>query len=616
MDSTTLSRSRRRRLTAALAVGYLALAVGVVAVLADQSTGWELSIYRATPLAFWAGVLLAVAAAAAVALTAPARSVPSRLAIVLGPLAVVAVVALPLLRGYYFFGAGDALSYLGWARLIDRGQLNPLEFLYPGIQTTAIFLSEATGLPLRRTLMTIPALFVIVYVSFVALVVRRIATGRHALAAGAFAALLLLPVNNIHTYLIPYPTSAAIFFAPLVLYCLFRYVTDGGSLLDVGDRSLATPFGALLALTGIATVLYHPQVGANLVAILVAVLLLQALARRSDRWVGDTAVASHRHVAVPAAIVGGFFLLWAPRFDRATGTMAGIVTGLVGGGPTGDEIGARGSSLTELGGGLVELGLRLFTVSAVLSLVAGVVMLAAVARLLDDRSDRSALLTYLTVAAVPIFGLFALFFAASVSEQAFRYLGFLMMLVTIVAGVAYADGLPTSLSLPSSVNVAVTVILVLALLTPQLAMVFMSPHIYQPSSQVTETRIEGYETAFEHRDSDVWFTGIRGGPRRYVDAHYGTSGNDTTPTGAVFEGKEEAIPFAVWGSNMTEFYSRCRYVAVDDSDYQREVGMYDELRYGAEGFNDLETNSEIHRVQSNGDFRLYVVAPEGSTCTQ
>jgi hypothetical protein len=257
----------------------------------------------------------------------------------------------------------------------------------------------------------------------------------------------------------------------------------------------------------------------------------------------------------------------------------------------------------------------MFLVSGVLSLIAGLVMLATLTRRLDDSPDRNALLTYLTVAFAPIFVLFLAFMVASLSVQQFRYLGFIMMFVTILVAVAFADGIPFGLPIRSPTTRTTLAVGVFALLlVPQLAMVFSSPYIYQPSSQVTERTMEGYETSFEHRDSEVWHTGIRGGPRRYVDAYHGTTGSNTAADGTTFEGKDEMIPFAVWGNNMTEFYSRCRYVALEQSDYQREVGLYDGFRYSEAGFERMETDPRIHRVQSNGDFRLYVVAPEGSTC--
>lgn len=614
------SRSNQRRLTAVLTIGFLALALAVRAARTDPATGWELSIYRATPIAFWIGVLVATVAAALTALHAREGSHLRKLALLLGPLGVVSVVALPVVRGYYFFGAGDALSYLGWTRLIEDGGLNPVEFLYPGIHSVAIFTSHASGLPLRRTLMTVPTVFAAGFVAFVALAVGRIASTRRGVVAGAFAATLLLPVNNISTFLLPYPTLEAIFFAPIVFYLLFRYVTDGGELAGVSDRLALTPFGILFVLASVATVLYHPQIGSALIAILVAILGVQLLAPRLQSRVGRLELAEHRTIAFPTVLVGAFAALWTPRFDRAHGALQGVLEGMrsrIFGAESSGNVSQQGDSLTELGGSLLEVFLKLFGVSLLLSMVAGVVLLLAVARRLGDDPDRNALLTYLAVGFVPLLGLFALFFGAGITSLSFRYLGFVMLLVTIVVAVAFADGLPvggTSLSpptsLPTPTRKTLAVAVFVLLLTPQLLLVFHSPHIYQASSQVTQQQYEGYETAFEHRDADVQFAGLRTGPVRYVDAIYGTTTDDTTPDGQVFEGRNEGIPFEVFGNNATSHYDACRYVALDDANYEREVTLYDGLRYDEADFASMETTPAIHRVQSNGEHRLYLIAAD------
>jgi len=157
-------------------------------------------------------------------------------------------------------------------------------------------------------------------------------------------------------------------------------------------------------------------------------------------------------------------------------------------------------------------------------------------------------LTYLTVAFGPIFVLFAAFMVASLSVQQFRYLGFIMVFVTIFVAVAFADGIPFGLPIRSPTTRTTLAVGVFALLlVPWPAMVFTSPYIYQPSSQVTERTMEGYETSFEQRDPEVLHTGVRGGPRRYVDAYHGTTGTNSRRR-TTFEGKDEMIPFGVWGT--------------------------------------------------------------------
>jgi hypothetical protein len=497
--------------------------------------------------------------------------------------------------------------------MIAGGSLNPSEFLYPGIHSIAVVMSSVTGLPPRRTLQLVVPVFLGLYVLFTAMCVTRLAAKSKAAAVGTFFALLFLPINNIHTYIFPYPTSAAIFFTPFALYLLLRYVGERDTLLRVRGYDVATPLGVLLTLAGIAAILIHPQSGSNILLIVGAGFGLQLLARVYGRFWPADRLTAHRSLAPQTALVGLFFALWIPRFNRATGTVSAVVNGLLYGANPGDEISTVSSSLSTLGSGIGEIFAKIFLVSATLSVFAGLVMLLAVAGALDERyPDRNTLLRYLAFGFVPVFALFALFYITSVTRQPFRYLGFIMVFVTILVAVAVTDGIPVSFSLsPRSWQTVVVVALVL-MLVPQAMILHQSPYMYKDSDHVPETYVEGHVTSFEQRDPAVWFAGPRGGPRRYVDAYYGTTTTDYTPGGRHFPGKEAMIPFSVFGTNTTEYYTNCRYVPLTSSDYEKEVGLYDGFRYSAEAFRSFRQNPNVHRVQTNGDYRLYFV--RGSDC--
>jgi len=605
--------SLRRRQVAVLLVGYLAYTVGLRVATGAQPTGYEMSIYAATPTAFWVGAAVALLAAVSVGLTATATTVRSRLALLLATLVGVTVAILPTVRDYHYYGSGDALSYLGWTRLIADGSLNPASFLYPGINSIAVVMTSVTGLPPRRTLQLVVPVFLVLYVLFTALCVTRLAARSKAAAVGTFFALLFLPINNIHTYIFPYPTSAAIFFTPFALYLLVRYVGERETLLSVRGYDVVTPLGVLLTVAGIAAILVHPQSGSNVLLIVAAGFGLQLLSRLYGRFYPAERLRSHRSLAPQTALVGLFFALWIPRFDRATGTVGAVVNGLLYGANPGNEISTVSTSLSTIGSGIGELFAKIFLVSSLLSVVAGAVMVWALLGGLDERyPDRNSRLRYAAFGFVPVFALFGLFYVTSVTRQPFRYLGFMMMFVTILAAVAVTDGIPISLSLSTRRWQAAVGVVVLALVLPQTMILHQSPYMYKDSDHVPETYVEGHVTSFEQRDPAVHFAGPRGGPRRYVDAYYGTTNTDYTPDGKHFPGKEASVPFSVFGNNTTAYYSDCRYVPLTSSDYEREVGLYDGLRYSAAQFRSFRQNPGVSRVQTNGDYRLYYV--RGSDC--
>lgn len=597
---STDSPGRYQRLL--LAGGFLAFGVGTLAAWADPARQYELDIYAATPTAFWLGIGMAMVVGLFVAYDTRVTDRVRLAALALLGLSVFAVLGLPILRNYYFFGPGDSLSHLGWARLIDDGRLSPFGLLYPGIHTASVFLKAVLGISLRRAMQFVVLLFTAVFVLFVPLCVRELTDARWAVTTGFVAALLLLPINNVSVYHLPYPTAQAIFFIPLLLYLALRYISQSDGSFP---RSI-TGTGILLGLTSVAIVLLHPQQAGSALLLFGGIAATQFLYRQ---WKPEHTLSGQRPFYIQVAILTGAFLAWTPRFDRAQSAGQGFISGLLGTEPVGDEITTRAISLTVLGGSIQELFIKLFGVAVVFSGIAGIVMLLGLLGRLDAEEIRGSTIKALSVGLVGLGITFVLFFLGSVSVLPFRYLGAIMVVVTIFGTVGLVTGIPISMPWPSRRAMQTVAVVVFGLfLALQVAHVHESPYIYQSNDQVTKTTMVGYENAIETRDPEVWFTGIDGGPRRYVDAYYGTTREDErTFDGRVFEGKDEAIPPAVFGTNLSQHYGRDRYVAVTDSDVQIQVGLYDGLRYDMDGFRSLRATPGIHRVRSNGDFRLYYV---------
>jgi hypothetical protein len=586
---------------ALLAAGYLAFAIGVLSAWSDPGRRYELDIYAATPSSFWLGIGMAGLIGLFVAYHGTVTRGVRIGALGLLGLAIFGVLGLPIVRNYYFFGPGDSLSHLGWTRLIDQGRLSPFGLLYPGIHTAAIFVKSLLDVSLLRAMQFVVLFFTAIFVVFVPLCVRALTDARWAVVTGFVAALLLLPINNVSVFHLPYPTAQAIFFIPFMLYLAIKYLTlPAGSF----PRSV-TALGVLLALASIAIVVLHPQQAGSVLLVFGGIVGVQFLYRR---YRSDHPISDQRPFYAQFGVLLLAFLLWTPRFDRSQTAGESFVNGLLGAEPVGDEVTTRSTSLSILGGSIEELFLKLFGVALVFSIVAGFVALLGLLGRLDDDPVRGTSIRYLSVGLGFLGITFLLFFAGSVSVFPFRYLGAIMVIVTILAVVGLVEGIPFGIPWPSWRVIQTVAVLVFGVfLALQIAHVHESPYIYQSSDQVTKTTMVGYENTFETRDSEVWFTGIDGGPSRYVDAIYGTTRTERTPDGQVFEGKEATIRPSVWGNNMTQHYGRDRYVPVTTKDRQTEVGLYDGLRYSADGFRALETTPRIHRVRSNGDYRLYYI---------
>lgn len=605
MDQDT--RHRPHKL--ALAGGFLALALAVAMAYRHPATGYELSIYRATPLGFWLGVGTATAVGLWVALTTDGRVRDGAHA--LATAALLSVLALPVIRGYLFYGRGDALTHLGWAREMDAGVLNPLANLYPGIHLTASFLHELAGVELTRALVALPVLvYPLAFVVFTALCVAFVSRRPWAATVGMFAALLFVPINQVSIFTVAHPSSQAIMFVPVVFYLLFRYL-----YAPEGRAGVLSAAGATFVIAGLGLLALHPQETMNLLAVLGAIVVVQFVARRRGRREeappGEDAIEAHRPLYAPTALLGGAFFAWTFRHERARTRVEFVLRSLIEGGTALEETGGRVASLQALGGSVEEVFLKLFGVALVLGIVAAVVVLRTVAGRTQPTSPRRhALVTYLGAGLVPLGGLFVLVFAARQGDHFFRFLGFILVPITILGAVGIAGGVARLGRRTSGWRVVAAVVVFFALAIPAQAAVYhKSPYMYQDNKQVTDATMAGYESAFEYREDEVEMMGLRNGPFRWVDAVYG---RERAQNSLEFPGYRTGVPGPIFNENLTTAYADDRYLALHEATYRREVDLLRGLRYRERGFDRLATSPSVHRVQTTGDFDLYRIEESGT----
>ncbi len=597
---------------AVLTVGFLAFAAAIIIAHLTPATNYELSIYRSTPTLFWLGIGVGFVASIVTLFGTDSRRLADGGALLLGG-SLLAVVSIPLLRSYAFYGSGDALTHLGWAREIHTGVIGPEEVLYPAVHLIGVEFAALSGLDLTTTLQFSPALlFPAVYLLTMPLLVGLLTGSRWALPVGLGAAVLLIPINKISVHVLVHPSSQAILFAPFVLYLLFLHLDSGRSDLPVSATGVA------FALAAVGIVFVHPQETMVLVSLLAGVVAVQFAARR---YRPDHPIASHRPIAIHTVAVGTLLVTWLLRHERATSRFEGVVSSLAtSGATTGGETAERGTSLAALGGSFEELFVKLFAVSLVFCVLAGgLTLLHLVGRTDPDRSWRNAAITYLSVGLFPPFVIFMIVFLANQDDHYFRFHGFIMAIVTILGAVAIVilldrlSELSTrrSTSFSRSQVIGVIVVVFVMLLAAQLLVVHMSPYMYQPNQQVNDADFSGHEIAFEYHDGDTTLVGLRRGQGRYIDAHFG---RETARGSLEFPGyraDDAGVTGELFSTNLTTHFEDDRYLVVGDRNKKQEVDLYNEIRFTRSGFDRLETDHRVSRVQDNGEFRLYRIDGTG-----
>lgn len=576
----------------AVSAGFFVLFLGILVAYRAQSTGYEVSVYAGTPSAYWAG--LAVAMAVSVGVAAGTAGWTRRAALVLGGTGVVSMVSLPLIRGYYFYGEPDSMTHLGWIRELDAGLRSPFEMFYPGIHMVTVFIHDVTGVPLPQASNVMVVAFVAVFLVFLTLAVRTIATGEMAVVIGAVSAFMLLPINNINIMVLPHPISQSVLLSAFLFYLLFRYLSGTDAHASLGP---ITSLGVVFGIASIAVVFFHPMQALVMILIFGAVMGAQFLHRRYDP---RSFVTAHRPLYVQTGILVAMFLLWTPRFGGFYHQIE-LVLGAVGefffgeGRRVGGVVADRQEALVGMGIGLEEVFVKLFLVSAVYAAFAGVLMLASLSGQLDERNDLGAAAgRYLAYGMMVLFPVAALHLIGDISKLFFRYFGTMIVIATLLGAVAlyrlgrdqYSSGATRAL-----LGVALVTMLALSLVT-----VFPAPYTHQPSMHVSEPQHDGYATAFEYQDDEVEMVGVGWQVWRYRHMTLG-------PRDQEWSG--EAIPAEPMRRDVTGHYGEERYIVYSEFDRQRELDVYLGLRYSQADFDGLRTQNDVHNVQSNGEVWVY-----------
>lgn len=584
-----------------LALGFTSLAAATMTAVGNPTTGYEVSIYWATPTLFWVGVAIAFAVSLLAGFTA--RSVPTRsAALALGGFAAAAVLGLPLVRRYHFLGQADALTHLGWVRELSRGAITAGDVFYPGLHLTAVTVERLFGFAEPRALMLATLVVGLLFVVFVPLFVRRLTGDATATVVSFFAAVMFLPITHLSTHPHAHPFTQATLYSSLVLFLAIAYLASDTSLLGWGSGVFV-----LLALVSMALVLFHPQEALNVLAVFATVFGLQLLGRVSSReWF--EAIERQRSFLLPTVVLALAMVVWSTQFElfflAARGVVSAFVDAVVGSGMAGESVYTQAESASSIGVSPLELLAKLFVPAGVFGLLTAWVGLDVLRnRLGVSDPKRASVVKSLVIGLVPLWVLFAVYFAGSVSEQYFRHFGFILVFATVLGALGYGR-VTRAVARRSSEGVAGTLsaLGLAVLLVLSLVVMFPSPYVSLPNQQVTEAETEGYRSTFEVYDDSADLYGIRGGGGRHWDAHVGPSGP------GLFSPSMSAANV----TRLADHEDRPLYLTTTTFDREREITVYRGLRYDEASFRSLERQQSVDKVIANGEFTLYYVG-DGSS---
>ena len=597
-----MTRPVGRRLL--LALGFAALTVAILVAWNAPAMRYELSIYRATPLAVWIGVGFAFLVSVVVCVLDP-RDRACGYGLFLGGFSTIVVVSLPALRHYRYYGATDAMTHLGWAEEVRTGALIPTELLYPGGHVLSSIVAEVFGVSTMRAVLLVTAGLVALYVLFIPLTARAIVPDGAVVAIAAFGGFFLLHINNVSTGLTFHAYSFALAGFPVVLFVLVKNVVSSVSVDEESRRPVS--WHVVIVLAGMLTLFLHPQVMLNVVLLLGSFVGVHFFARR---FLTDNPLAQHRPGYWAFIVLSVIWFAWTIQHWQLQAAAENLFTSvyntIMGEESPGQAAIDTGVSAEAIGASLTELFIKLFTVSLVYSIAALLAVIGAIVAVRRARRHSAhSVVTYFGCSGLVLGPFFALHWLGDISVYFFRHLGFAMVLATIIGAIGIqvvVERLGERRMQPAFTTVAI--MLAVLALTLSMLIVFPSPYIYSPSGHITDQETAGYQTAFATAEDEIRWSGIRTGPHRF---HDGLIMEDTPGRlGGASAYEADDLHGLLAGNHDEDLY-----LPISERDYQREVDAYKELRFRTGDLQALSTSPTTNKVHTNGGFDLFFIRSGG-----
>jgi hypothetical protein len=589
------------------AVGFCSLTGALIVAHSNPATGYELSIYAATPIGFWVGSAVSFLSALLVAFSATEKG-NQLVGTVLGGMTSFAVVSLPMIRGYYFHGIHDSVTHVAIMKGLRSGAITPLDTIYPGIHVVAAFLKPLTGFGSWRSVLFVPLVVVVVYFVFTPLIVREVIGGDAALTVGAFSAFLLVPLHQLASTLHPHPSSQAILFSPVVLFFLIWYLRSSDSVAGFeysrDAHTVLTPVGISLLVATFASILYHPQQAQNLIILFVMIGLIQyVVSKRSDLlpWTRHHPMGSVIGISVIA------YFWWVTSSPGFFSVVDGAWVSLMeyfgdSSSVAGEGIGTQSSALRAIGSSLPVMFLKMFSVSTIYIVFAGTVLLTVLGRRFERRGvflDTTRFVWYFVAGLVGMFSIFVIYYVGNVGQYYFRQASFMMMVVTILGaiGIVYSVKMSSKRLSRGTVRSVLTIgFAVLFVLS--VPIMFNSPYIHRANQHVTEAKVDGYEATFGLTNQSAYLVGVRQEPQRLYGAIVDRTNN----------GRRDGTVNSSSIHYLRERRSGPYYLIISRNTYEREIEAYQEYRYTRSDLESVRRQIGVSFVYANGDTELYYVS--------
>ncbi len=610
----SMNVNRAIKIVAIVCLGLVATAI--VVARNSPATGYESSIYSATPPIVWVALVVNFVCGTGIVIHQLYTKGHQRQNIwVIGLFLIlvgfVTLWSLYIIRGYVILG-GDVPTHLGIIRDISSSGHFAEGNYYPLMHVYVVQLSQICGIDSIILSKSLPIVFALLYVAFMYLLARYTLPARSQWILVAIAA--AAGITFLHHYggsLMPVPNHLANLFLPLAVYLLMRNLAGNG----LGHRR---QFSILLIITIFLFPLFHPVTSIALLfmmaTLLVMAKIVDSFAARADPRVAMSA----RGFSIPLMLllfVWAFTWIssryfWGPVIQESYSAVAVAEESTHLSSLVADMQYAQsyGYSVVEqffsvYGGSFVYLFLTLISIPLVLEYF---------------RKDRqySRLIYLYGPIAVFILVSGALYMSKFIIDPV-RSFTYAVMLSAVFVGFVLSYLIQKARSSHGSrflpkLYISLVVLILVTAFTGGILRFYPSPYTMLPSAQVTQSEIDGMRWFFFKRDTMLPISTIYSSPRRFADLFLTPEERRSAPHLAY--DTESTRPPWHFGYNKSpslgESYDADTYMVLTSRDrliYEEVYERMAAIRFNSDDFETLEHDPLVDKLYTNGEMDVWYI---------
>jgi hypothetical protein len=603
---------RQSLLKAALIFLFSLLSIALIITWNAPATGFEVSIYRSTPLILWVSLISSVIAGITITVVSITKSELDlsylwKIGFLLVFLSYVVCLALFIIRGYYMWCmGGDPASHIGWIKeTLDTGHA-PTSLIYP---ITHIYLSEIifmTDLNLVFLHKIMPVIFSILFILYMYVFAKTIF---HNTAASLLVGIVSCASFRTDFYLNLIPSGLSSLLLPLVLFVIFKCIYQ---------RCLAwaVPRSILVILYPV----FHPVSTLFIGLVLITLWIPHTIPGIGHSNHGGITLSDFENYKFkfmrPFLTLLMWFLFWISSFRIWDITIKKIYQAIFGEGVTseGMQLLDKIDYAREYGYSITEIVIRQYGASIILF---GLSVLAVFLLLKNHRYGRynnSLLSLSGPFAALSI--IIPVLFLFDLSFNAFRFLHALTILMLILSAYTLYTLLiykrKYSLLKGTTFAVVIAAMILSGLFFGGLLSLYPSPYNFGTSYHNTHSEVVGMKYVYDHRNATIPLTGISIAPGRFAGAFL-TPEERTIQCLPLYLRDQNRVPWHFGydtNSSLSSAYDKETNLIIVPRDRVIYTDIFPDMakhRFTRQDFQKLEIDPGVDALYSNGEFDFFKV---------